>query len=381
MKNYITAGATLLMTTTAAHAVGLDRSNQDITAIFEEGNYIELSFGSIMPNVGGADIPTPTTYDGVALDFTQLSGSLTYQINEQISMAVIIDQPFGVDILYPGLPATSMLGGTAEELNSTAITALARYRINENFSVHGGLRAERLDGNITLSGAAYGGLSGYNVDMASSTALGYVAGVAYERRDIALRVALTYNSSMTHEFDSVETVNGVPISALPAAVNPFGSDGIGVTTVETPESWNLDFQTGIAPDTLLFGSIRHAMYSQTLVEPEYFGGIVGSLTDIDDGTSYSIGVGRKFSESFSASVSYSWEAPGDDLVSPLSPTNGNQALSIGGQYTMGDLVLSGGIRYTLLGDAFPETGTPDVARADFRDNDVIAVGLSIGYNF
>jgi len=381
MKLKLTTGALLLVSTTAAHAVGLDRSNQDISAIFEDGNYVELSFGSIMPNVGGADIGTPSTYDGVALDFSQFSGSLTYQINDQISMAVIIDQPFGADISYPGSPATSMLGGTSAELNSLAITALARYHINENFSVHGGLRAERLDGNITLAGLAYGGLSGYNVDLESSTALGYVAGVAYERPDIALRVALTYNSSMTHEFDSVETVGGFPISALPAAVNPFGSDGLGVTTVETPESWNLDFQTGIAADTLLFGQIRHAMYSKTLVEPEYFGGIVGSLTDIDDGTAFTIGVGRRFSDQFSASISYSWEDAGDDLVSPLSPTNGNQALSIGGQYTMGDMVLSGGIRYTRLGDAFPETGTPDVARADFDDNDVLSAGMSFGYIF
>lgn len=381
MKNFMTTGAALLLTTTAAHAVGLDRSNQDITAIFADGNYVELSFGSIMPNVGGADLLGTATYEGVALDFTQLSGSLTYQVNEQVSVAVIIDQPFGADVLYPGAGATSFLGGTAAELNSTAITALARYRINDNFSVHGGLRGERLDANITLSGLAYGGLSGYNVDLASSTAFGYVAGVAYERPEIALRVALTYNSAITHEFDSVETVNGFPISALPAAANPFGSDGVGITTVETPESWNLDFQTGIAADTLLFGSIRRALYSKTLVEPEYFGGIVGSLTDIDDNTSYTIGVGRRFSETFSASVSYSWEPSQDDLVSPLAPTNGMEAISIGGQYTMGDMILSGGVRYTMLGDAFPETGTPDVARADFNGNDALAVGLSIGYNF
>ena len=369
MKLKLTTGALLLVSTTAAHAVGLDRSNQDITAIFEDGNYIELSFGSITPSVSGVGEALPNEYDAVALDFTQFSGSLTYQINDRVSMAVIVDQPFGVDILYPGTGTTSELGGTAAELNSVAFTALGRYRINENFSVHGGLRGERIDGNITLSGLAYGPLSGYNVDLASSSGFGYVAGVAYERPDIALRVALTYNSSITHEFDSTETVGGTPVAP------------ITTTTVETPEAWNLDFQTGIAADTLLFGQIRHAMYSQVIVSPAFFAGATGgsSLTDIDDGTAYTIGVGRRFSDAFSASVSYSWEAEGDMLVSPLSPTNGNQALTIGGQYTMGDMVLSGGIRYTRLGDATPETRGE--ARANFADNDVIGVGLSIGYNF
>ncbi len=369
MKTYLTTGAALLLTTTAVHAVGLDRSNQDITAIFESGNYVELSFGSIRPDVSGADLGTPTAYDGVAGDFVQTSASLTYQINDRVSAALIIDQPFGVDVAYAGSPATSALGGTSAELNSRAITALARYRINENFSVHGGLRTETLDGSITLSGAGFGPLSGYNVELASSSAVGYVAGVAYERPDIALRVALTYNSSMEHEFDTVEAIG-------PVVVNP-GS----VTTVETPEALNLDFQTGVAADTLVFGSIRYARYSDTLVSPAFYASQTGggSLTDIDDGTAYTIGVGRRFSDAFSASVSYSWEAEGDSpLVSPLSPTNGSKAISIGGQYTMGDIVLSGGVRYTRVGDAMPETAVPV---ANFTDNDVVAIGMSIGYRF
>lgn len=384
MKTYMTTGAALLMTTTMAQAVGLDRSNQDITAIFAEGNYVELSFGAIRPDVGGTDLAVPTQqYGSTGLDYSQFSGSVTYQINDQFSAAVIFDQPFGVDVLYAGSGAASSLGGTSAELNSAAITALARYRIDQNFSVYGGLRSERLDGNITLSGLAYGGLNGYNVELAQNTAFGYVAGVAYERPEIALRVSLTYNSSITHEFDSTETLGGVPISALPPAASG-GLDGVGVTEVETPEAWNLDFQTGIAQDTLLFGSIRYAEYSQVIVSPEFFGLATGgaSLTDIDDGTQFTLGVGRRFTDQLSASVSYSFEAEDDDdLVSPLAPTNGNRAISIGAQYVIDDFTISGGVRYTMVGDAQPETGTPDVARASFTDNDALAFGLSVGYSF
>ncbi len=107
-----------------------------------------------------------------------------------------------------------------------------------------------------------------------------------------------------------------------------------------------------------------------------------SITDIDDGTAYSVGIGRRFSDAFSASVSVGYEPEGDDdLVSPLSPTNGNYSLSVGGQYTMGDVILSGGIRYTWLGDARPETGTPDTPRASFEGSSALGVGVSVGFRF
>jgi long-chain fatty acid transport protein len=280
-----------------------------------------------------------------------------------------VDQPFGADILYPGDPSTSMFGGTLATLNSVAFTAVGRYKFNDVFSLHGGVRAETLDAEITLSGLAYGGLSGYNVELESSTAFGYLAGVAYERPDIALRVAVTYNSAITHEFNSIESVGGV-------IVNP-GS----ITEVQTPEAINLDFQTGIMADTLLFGQVRYAMYSQTLVSPDFFAANTGggSLTDIDDGTAYSLGIGRRFTDAFSASFSVGYEEAGDPLVSPLSPSNGLASVALGGQYSFDNVVLSGGVRYTRLGDAFPETA--DTARADFTDNDVLSVGMSIGYKF
>lgn len=42
-----------MLTTTAANAGGLDRSGQSIGAIFEDGRYVELSYGHVMPSVTG----------------------------------------------------------------------------------------------------------------------------------------------------------------------------------------------------------------------------------------------------------------------------------------------------------------------------------------
>lgn len=373
MKLVGLSGVALLALSTSALAVGLDRSNQDISAIFEDGNHLGLSFGYVMPSISGSDLAAfgGSPYDGVASSFSQLGASLKMQLNPAISAALIFDQPFGVDITYPGDPATSMLGGTSATLDSLALTAIARYEFTDNFSVHGGVRGEQLSADITLAGLGYGGLSGYNVVMEDSLGYGYVVGAAYERPEIALRIAVTYNSAITHEFNSIESVGGV-------TVNPGST-----TTVETPDAINLDFQTGIAEDTLLFGSVRYARYSKTLVSPDFFAAQTGgsSLTDIDDGTSYSLGVGRRFTDDFSGSISFGYEAAGESsLVSPLAPSNGTRSIALGGEYQLSEgLSIGGGVRYSLLGDA--EAETSGAARAEFSGSNVISVGLRLGYNF
>ena len=82
-------------------------------------------------------------------------------------------------------------------------------------------------------------------------------GGAYERPDIALRIALTYNSTIETNHTTVETVGGGVVSTAP-------------TEIETPESVNLDFQTGIAADTLLFGGIRWVNWTDFEISPAFY---------------------------------------------------------------------------------------------------------------
>lgn len=373
MKQFFTAGAALLMTTSMAQAVGLDRSNQNIGVIFEgtgaTGSYVELSYSHVMPNVDGNDVAlfggrasgsVANAYNGAALGFK-------HQYSDAFSAAVIFDQPYGADTSYP-VGSSVALGGTSATLDSESVTVIGRYDMNNGFSVHGGVRAQTLSADIMLGGAAYGGLNGYNVNLDEDTAAGYLVGAAYERPDIALRVALTYFSEIEHTFDTRENI--VP--------------GVTQTDVTTPQAVNLDFQTGVAPGTLVFGNIRWADYDEVLLSPVGFATATNgdSLTNIESNFSYNLGVGRQFTDNFAAQISVGYETSGDDLVSPLAPTNGNYSVSLGGAYTFENgIELSGGVRYVVLGDAMPETGTPDVARANFTDNDAVAIGLKVAYAF
>ena len=363
MKKFILATTALTASAFAADAGGLDRSNQDIGLIFESGNRFELSFGTANPSIDGGDVRSAGgTTGNIAGDFNIISGGFRYELNDQVSVALIVDEPFGSDINYPTIATSPSFGGTKATVDSIAFTALGRYKFNDSFSVHGGLRYQEIEASVTLNGAGYGPLSGYNAKFDSDGAFGYVIGAAFEKPEIALRVALTYMSKMRHDLPTTE--NGVASTD---------------TRVETPESLNLEFQTGVAKDTLVFGSIRYARHSDTLVRPA---GLLGtSLTDIEDSTDYEIGVGRRFNDQWSGSVTLGYQREnGDDLVSPLAPTDGAKYVSLGAKYQVSERMdVSGGVRYTKLGDA--RAATRGVGQASFTDNSAVSVGIKIGYNF
>lgn len=371
MKTYLGSVAVLALCAGQTFAGGIDRSLQGNGALFEKGRYLELSFGYVKPDVSGNDV---ALFGGgasgdVAGDFSLLGFSYKYDLNENLSFALNVDQPFGADILYG--PGSVALGNTTAVADATAVTGLLRYKFDDAFSVHGGLRAQRSDGFIRLQGAAYAGLTGYNVTLDNDTSLGYVIGAAFEKPEIALRVALTYNSAIEHEFDSIERVGAVPIAAP------------SVTTTKTPQSVNLDFQTGIASNTLLFGQVRWVDWSQFTLSPIAFAGATGgaSLIEVDDTVTYTLGVGRKFSDTWSGAFSLTYEASTDPLPSPLAPTDGRFGATLAGIYTKDNMKITAGINYTKLGDAQPETGTPDVARADFTGNSALGIGIKVGFSF
>jgi len=397
--NRIATAVTLVsvMGAGAAGAQGLDRSGQNIGIIFEDGDYAEISLGYVAPDIDGVDTDAELPLrqrSGDAAD-NYFNGGLGYkqQINDAVSFALIVDQPYGANIAYdtfvPGENGSLAFGGTLATLDSSSVTAMGRYEFGNGFSVHGGARAQQFNAKIALNGAAYGPLSGYRADLDADTGYGWQAGMAYERPDIALRVALTYFSEIDHDVDSVEDIPALVVGGLALAGITLPSTLAGTTEVTTPEAINLDFQTGIAADTLLFGGIRHVRYSDVIVSPTAFDLAVDplsggdTLVGIDDSTTFRLGIGRRFNDRFSGLVSVSYTDRGDDdLVSPLAPTDGSLGITVGGAYNVSDAVtISGGINYTRLGDARPETGTPDRPFASFEDNSALGIGVKVGVRF
>ncbi|MDA0187583.1 MAG: hypothetical protein O3C59_08930 [Proteobacteria bacterium] len=81
-------------------------------------------------------------------------------------------------------------------------------------------------------------------------------GGAYEIPEIALRVAMTYFSEIKLDFSGSEGI--APAANLNRALIPTTGAGGGTAnfSVTVPQSILLEAQSGIAEDTLMFGSVR-----------------------------------------------------------------------------------------------------------------------------
>ncbi|MEM6896504.1 MAG: hypothetical protein AAF576_03945, partial [Pseudomonadota bacterium] len=182
------SSAVLALIGSSATAGGLDRTGQFLGDLFAEGNVAKLSYGNVSPSVSGTGEGTGADFDDVGDDFNQLGASLKMDVTDEFSLAIIYDEPFAADVEYPGDPATTELAGTVAFVESSALTVVGRYKFNENFSAHAGLRRTTIEGNITLNGTAYIPFAGYELVTDSGTEVGYLVGVAYEQPEIALRV-------------------------------------------------------------------------------------------------------------------------------------------------------------------------------------------------
>ncbi|MBV1867879.1 MAG: hypothetical protein KUG69_08240 [Marinosulfonomonas sp.] len=350
MKRLTALVATLVATSTSAFAGGIDRSGQDISIIFEQGTYGHLSFGSVSPKLSGIAGGVVNSGD-MAPHYGQYAASFKYQMNEKTSLSFIIDQPIGANVSYP-LGTGYPLAGTTATIKSTALTLVARHQFSERVSVHAGLRHQSVTGEVAITG-------GYSLDVEDTSGFGYLIGAAYEIPDIALRASITYNSGIDH------TMTGTELG---------GATSFGL---RTPQSVNIDLRSGIAADTLAFASARWVNWSDFDISPPIYTAGSGSLVYYPkDTVSYTLGVGRKFSDSFSGSIAIGYEDASGGLSGNLGPRDGYLSLQLGGQYTVGRVKISGGVRYVELGDV-----TTRNVGGVFTDSSAVALGLQIGYSF
>ncbi len=350
--------AAALATASQGIAGGIERDPGSVSILFEEGSYGQVTLSYVSPSVEGTVGGGTVSSGDMAPGY--FNGSLSYKqdISDDLAIAVILDQPVGADVDYTGADAGYPFLGTTAELNSFAATVLLKYQINDRFSIYGGPRAQSIQAELaglpTMGGA-------YTLDVDRTYEFGYVAGVAYEIPDIALRVALTYNSAIDHGFDSTETFGG-------------GAGIAGNFTTTIPQYVNLEFQTGVAEDTLVFGNIRWQDWSEFDISPP---SLPSSLIDYDsDYITVNLGVGRRFNDQWAGAITVGYEAETGDVQGNLAPRDGLASIGVAATYTMDNVEITGGVRYIALGDATTQT-----IGATFEDNHAIAAGVRVGVTF
>ena len=370
MKIHTKGAVALCLAAGSVQAGALDRTGQSVDVLFENGRYVEFSLGYISPDVTGESInpigsfPAGGQSGDIGLSNFNFGGAYKADLNETWSYALIFDQPFKAEVEYPDGTGYFAESSNAE-FTSYALTALLQYNMQSGLSIYGGPRFQATDASARI-----GFVNGYEVETSRDWGIGYVAGIAFEKPEIALRVSLTYSSEVSHSNDVTETfLNGAVTT--PASTAEF----------ETPQSVNLAFQTGIAEDTLLFGSVRWVDWSDFELSPDQYIGAVGQpiLSYVEDTVTYRIGIGRRLNDTWSVAASIGYEKNTGNLFTNLGPADGGESINLAAIYTQGKMKITTGIRYLRIGDTTTAVqGNPASA---FNNNDAIALGVKVGYSF
>ena len=421
LKTLTTAMILATVPMTGAFAAALDRSGQSISAFLQPGNYFEAGISVLDPNVSGkvrnGYSPSAAPANAIGLQNTNLSdmgddyyfpsAALKLQVTDHFSFGLFYDQPFGADATFSLSDTVSVAAGgvglfhngtetTEVEVKTQSISMIFGYQPTENFNFYAGPVYQTVEGDVQLRGLAYGGnatFGGYNASIKETGDVGWLAGAAFQIPDIALKASVTYRSEIEHSVNVKESFNSAGLFAGLNAAPSLNTD------ITTPQSVNLDFQTGIMANTVAFANVRWVDWSNFSIQPYKFGlasknALVQSQSGkpefdlvayTDDQISATVGVGRKLNDQWAGNVSVGWDSGAGNPVTTLGPTEGYWNVGLGAQFSpTPQTFIAGGVKYFWLGDAKAQTGAQfDTAGyvAEFKDNHAIAYGLKMGYKF
>lgn len=285
-------------------------------------------------------------------------------------------------------PATNALNefsqskqGTNVEVKSQNFTGLVGLKFGDKnqFQVYGGPALQKLEADIHLRGDSYttatGTAAGYDAHVPSTTGYGWVAGIAYSKPEIALKAALTYRSEIDHDARIGENFPALALRGL----SPMQTNK---TTITTPQSVNLDFQTGINPTTLLTAKLRWVPWSDFAVMPKVYNRATNyNLVDYsDDGWTAEVGLGKKLSDKWAVSGNVGWDSGAGNPATTLGPIEGYWSLGLGAKYNVTpEWSVSAGAKYLMFGDAKAQLPNHTTYAGNFTNNDGFVYGLRLAY--
>ena len=388
-----------VLTTTGAYAAGIERQTFSANYLYESGNSAEVSYADTTPDIratiGGVRSPRSVAQgfqsvsasfksdiiDGVALGLRVSDGA--YGVNIDYTQAGITDARLSTNARIPaaaGGPNVLLARLPIANVESTEIQLLGKYQITPDVAAFGGIKNVEASGNLALAGQ--------RLVLSSAEGQGLILGASYSLDDIALRVILSYEQDIDLSLPTTE--NGTAVQN---------------TTASVGDAIQLQFQTGIAANTLLFGKIRQANWGDNQVtlpanstSGETLQAANGNrnVSSFEDKTSFELGVGYRVTNAFSVAFSFAQE-PGDSgTTSLLAPVGQSTRLSLGARYTANDALSIGAgvtqITYETANASFPGnprlaplastiSGVQNAVPATFENNSTTAYGISIRYKF
>lgn len=489
---------------TMVFAAALDRSGQSMSGFLQPDNYIDFSYSTLDADLSGYvrtegagegidkdtngwNMPTSergnlggelagSTLSDIAKRFGVANATLKLQINDQLSLGVMYDQPYGAksgystsdqrhDRIRPSgsIPLGienynaaenygafhSIHGATEVDINTHNLSLVLGYHPLDRVTVYGGLAYQTMEGGVKLRGSAYGPLGGYlcntqtnpitmcstfkekgtgerpllgiqdprkdylgyEADFGKDSGFGMILGAAYQIPEIALRASVTYRSKIEYEVNAKERMPEVIADGLPLLhpgwhigdkIDALGTKYVyseGKTTMSTPQSINLDLQSGIMANTLAYVNFRWVDWSDFTIEPHKISVLSKSITEgqgkgsdgfkliayAEDQLSVTFGVARKLDEKLALTLIGGWDSGVGEFTTTLGPSRGFWSAGIGGQYSFTPKTfVQAGARYFWIGDAKSQSASwygTDRYDGKFEDNTALGMSVKIAHRF
>ncbi|MFM6906001.1 MAG: transporter, partial [Acinetobacter tjernbergiae] len=308
-----------LLPSTSVFAAALDRSGQSIAPFLQAGNYFEAGISVLDPDVSGKDTSQNETGD-MANSYYSPNAALKLQATEHFSIGLIYDQPYGANAKYSGKNnfvenrPVPFKGGTSVTVDTEDLNLILGYQPNQNWNIYAGAVYQTLNSTVLLRGTSYSAYNGYDFKTGRDEAVGWLAGIAYQIPEIALKTSLTYRAKIKHEMNAYEKHGAAGMTgsaAFDAALNNINNTQGNLTEITTPQSVNLDFQTGIMANTVAFANLRWVNWKDFSIRPYKFGAasVLAPVVNktgkkdgfdlvayTDDQYSINAGVGRKLND-------------------------------------------------------------------------------------
>lgn len=284
-------------------------------------------------------------------------------------------------------------GPTKVNISSQNFTGLIGVKFGEkkNIQVYAGPTLQKVEGEVHLRGDAYGPVAGYDGYIPTTTATGWMAGMAYTKPEIALKAAVTYRSEIEHDARMAEKL---PLASF-ASGGALPSEQMNDLTIKTPQSVNVDFQTGLNPTTLLTAKVRWVPWSDFQLTPALYNSVSKLSKDANGNVAYpnglplvsydkdswaaELGLAKRFNSKFAATASVGWDSGAGNPAPSLGPMEGYWNVGVGAKYNLTpEWAISGGAKYLMFGDAKAKLPNGTVV-GDFTDNDGMVYGVRLSY--
>ena len=314
-------------------AAGLERSNQSIQAFFEKGNYAEVSVLQVNPNVSGkvqpvSSLGNPEFSTGDMVNNQHyFQAALKLQPHPQVSVALLFDQPFFTDVDYQ-FDTNQPLSEIADvEFDSNNMTALVGYQPNANWNLFTGVSYQSFSGNLRIGTHVENFYVDYAVHFPKDHAWGWLVGASYQLPEYAFNTAITYRSKIKHHTNASESFWGFPLEIAPQHA----------TTIQTPESINLDFQTGLPAQNFLYASLRWVNWQDFEIQPTQYAAMLQQVPNMNlnlidyqkNQWSVRLGLAHQWSPKWITAVEGLWDSGAGNPASSFNPVDGYLGLGTG----------------------------------------------------